>query len=188
MIHKRLFYSNLTVDEMVMLKHNLRTFLTSERKNAMQTAKQLSVTLVNKPGRLADMLTALSKEKVLLTALSVMDSGVRGTVRFIPDDLRRAQRVLDQINVPYDTTEVLLAEIPNQPGGFAHFCERLATYHLNIDYAYCSFDLRGKSKGCVLGVFKVNDLAKAEQIIAGNGFVRKKRIPIRRPMKLSTRT
>ena len=30
----------------------------------MQTAKQLSVTLVNKPGRLAAMLTALNKEKV----------------------------------------------------------------------------------------------------------------------------
>ena len=29
----------------------------------MQTAKQLSVSLVNKPGRLADMLTALPRKK-----------------------------------------------------------------------------------------------------------------------------
>lgn len=43
----------------------------------MQTAKQLSVSLVNKPGRLADMLTALSKEKVNFRALAVMDSGER---------------------------------------------------------------------------------------------------------------
>ena len=31
----------------------------------MQTAKQLSVSLVNKPGRLADMLVALNKGKVI---------------------------------------------------------------------------------------------------------------------------
>ena len=35
----------------------------------MQTSKQLSVTLVNKPGRLATMLGALTKEKVGLRAL-----------------------------------------------------------------------------------------------------------------------
>ena len=52
----------------------------------MQTAKQLSVSLVNKPGRLADVLMALSKGKVNLRALAVMDSGDRGTVRFVPDD------------------------------------------------------------------------------------------------------
>jgi hypothetical protein len=170
-----------------MQRHNTRNFFNSERKNAMQTATQLSVTLVNKPGRLADMLTAFSKEKVLMSALSVMDSGVRGTVRFIPEDLRRAQRVLNQVNIPYEMTEVLLAEIPNQPGGFGHLCERLATYHLNIDYAYCSFNRQGKAKGSVLAVFKVNDLAKAQHVIAGNGQTRNKRLPMRRPMKIGSR-
>ena len=53
----------------------------------MQTAKQLSVSLVNKPGRLATLLAALSKEKVNFRALSVMDTGERGTLRFVPDDL-----------------------------------------------------------------------------------------------------
>jgi hypothetical protein len=153
----------------------------------MQTAKQLSVTLVNKPGRLADILTALSKEKVLMSALSVMDSGLRGTVRFIPDDVAAAQHVLDQMNIPYETTEVLLAEIPSQAGGFGHLCERLATYHLNIDYAYCSFNPQGKAKGCVLAVIKVNDLAKAQHVIAVNGHARNKRLPMRRPMKIGSR-
>ena len=60
----------------------------------MQTAKQLSVSLVNKPGRLAAMMTALSKEKVNFQALSVMDSGDRGTVRFVPEDLDTAMEVL----------------------------------------------------------------------------------------------
>jgi hypothetical protein len=153
----------------------------------MQTAKQLSVTLGNKPGRLADLLTALSKEKVSLQAFSVMDSGVQGTVRFVPDDVGAAQRVLHQINVPCETTEVLLAEIPNQPGGFRHICQRLAACHLNIGYAYCSFHCPGKAKGCVLAVIKVNDLAKARRVIAGNGQTRNKRLPMRRPIKVGNR-
>ena len=51
----------------------------------MQTVKQLSVSLVNKPGRLAAMLGALNKGKVTFRALAVMDSGDRGTVRFALD-------------------------------------------------------------------------------------------------------
>ena len=51
----------------------------------MRIAKQLSVRLVNKPGRLAAMLGALNKSKVTLRALAVMDSGDRGTIRFVPE-------------------------------------------------------------------------------------------------------
>ena len=153
----------------------------------MQTAKQLSVSLVNKPGRLADMLTALAKEKVNFQALAVMDSGNRGTVRFVPEDLHTAAGVLDKINVRYETTDVLLAEIPNQPGGFRKICERLAGEHLNIDYAYCSFNSGKKSKGGVLAVIKVNDLVKAQRLLSENGFAGRRRPPMRRPQKAATR-
>ncbi len=153
----------------------------------MQTAKQLSVSLVNKPGRLADMLTALAKEKVNFKALAVMDSGERGTVRFIPDDLFSAVSVLEKMNIRYETTDVLLAEIPNQPGGFRKICERLATEHLNIDYAYCSFNCNKKTKGGVLAVIKVNDLAKAQRLLSENGAASRRRPPMRRPLKVVNR-
>jgi hypothetical protein len=135
----------------------------------MQTAKQLSVSLVNKPGRLAAMLTALSKEKVNFRALSVMDSGERGTVRFVPDNFAAATKVLEQMNVRFDPSDVLLVEVPSQTGAFRKICERLAAEHLNIDYAYCSFNSAGPShgsKGGVLAVVKVNDLAKAQRVLA----------------------
>ena len=153
----------------------------------MQTAKQLSVSLVNKPGRLANMLTALVKEKVNFQALTVMDSGNRGTVRFVPEDVKTAAEVLDNINVRYETTEVLLAEIPSQPGGFRKICERLAGEHLNIDYAYCSFNSSKKSKGGVLAVIKVNDLVKAQRLLSENGFAGRRRPPMRRPLKAVSR-
>ncbi len=147
----------------------------------MQMAKQLSVSLVNKPGRLADMLGALSKGKVTFRALAVMDSGERGTVRFVPDDVTLAASLLEKNSVRYEASDVLLVEVPSQPGGFRKICERLAAEHLNIDYAYCSFDAGGKAKGGVLAVIKVNDLAKAQRLLSENGTARK-RMPFRRPV------
>ena len=150
----------------------------------MQTSKQLSVSLVNKPGRLADMLGALSKEKVVLRALAVMDSGERGTVRFVPDDVNAAIRVLEKLSVRYDATDVLLVEVPNQAGAFRRICEKLAADHLNIDYAYCSFKSGGGAKPGVLAVVRVNDLVKAQRVLSENGTAatRVQRRPVRRPV------
>jgi hypothetical protein len=151
-----------------------------ERIGEMQTAKQLSVSLANKPGRLADVLAAFNKMKVSFRALAVMDSGDRGTVRFVPDDFDEATSVLEKLNVPFDSADVLLVEIPTQPGGFGRICKRLADEHLNIDYAYCSFSGE-KSRGGALAVIRVNDLAKAQRVLAENGTMRKK-MPFRRPV------
>ncbi|MGW8256131.1 MAG: hypothetical protein ACWGMZ_01465 [Thermoguttaceae bacterium] len=151
----------------------------------MKTAKQLSVSLVNKPGRLADMLNSLAKEKVNFQALTVMDSGKRGTVRLVPDDLREATDVLENLNIDYEVSEVLLVEIPNHPGGFRKICERLASDHLNIDYAYCSFNCGKRAKGGVTAVIRVNDLAKAQRVLSENNNGRKRRVPMRRPGKIT---
>ena len=66
----------------------------------------------------AALLTALTKDKVTYRALSVMDTGERGTVRFVPDDFAAAAKVLDRLNVRSDAADVLLAEVPNQVGAF----------------------------------------------------------------------
>lgn len=151
----------------------------------MQTAKQLSVKLVNKPGRLAAMLGAMAKGKVSFRALSVMDSGDRGTVRFVPDDMDIAKKVLDDVNIHYDAADVLLVEVPSQPGAFRKVCEKLAGDHLNIDYAYCSFNSGKGAKAGVLAVIKVNDLSKAQRVLSENGSAGRrnvKKLPMRRPV------
>ena len=79
----------------------------------MRTARQLSVSLINKPGRLADMLGALAKGKVNLIALAVMDSRDRGMVRFVPDDCQTATEVLEKLNIRFDSADVLLVDVPN---------------------------------------------------------------------------
>jgi hypothetical protein len=143
---------------------------------------QLSVSLVNKPGRLAAMLGALSKGKVSFRALAVMDSGDRGTVRFVPNDFAAAKQVLDSLNIRSEATNVLLVEVPKQAGAFRNLCERLAGEHLNIDYAYASFAEHG-AKGGGLAVIKVNNLVKAQKVLSENGSgTSRKTLPGRRPM------
>ncbi len=150
----------------------------------MQTAKQLSVSLVNKPGRLSAMLGALNKEKVSFRALAVMDSGERGTVRFVPDNVQTATRVLESANIHFEPADILLVEVPSQAGAFRNICEKLAAEHLNIDYAYCSFNSGRGSRPGVLAVIKVNDLSKAQRVLSENGAAGAKapRRPIRRPV------
>jgi len=148
----------------------------------MQVSKQLSVTLVNKPGRLASVLSALSKEKIHCTALSVMNAGDRGTLRLVPDDVDAATEVLERQNVRFEITDVLLAPVPMQNGALSKACERLAAEHLNIDYAYCAVGSHAPAKGKGLMVIKVNDLAKAQRVLTENTGVARRKLPVRRPV------
>jgi len=101
----------------------------------VQTTKQISVFLENKPGRLANVLLALAREKVNITALTVMDSHEHNVLRFVADDLDKTRQVLKDLSTPFAETEVLLVELRNQPGELAHVFHLLGAEHVNIEYA-----------------------------------------------------
>ena len=130
----------------------------------METTKQVSVSLENKPGRLARLLTALAKEKVNITAMSVMDSHEHSVLRLVTSDAAQTSQVLTQLNARHAQTDVLLVDLKNQPGALAHVCEMLAGEHVNIDYCYVS---SGGRNGKVFGIFKVSNNEKAIKILNG---------------------
>src|SRR5207237_10187879 len=114
----------------------------------VETTKQITVFLENKPGRLANVLAALANEKVNITALSVMDKHEHSVLRLVADDPAGATQVIKALNTQCTEAEVLLVELKNQPGALSHVCEVLAAEHINIDYAYCS---SGGRNGKVFG-------------------------------------
>lgn len=152
----------------------------------MRTGKQLSVPLANRPGRLSAVLAALAKEKVRVDAFCVMDSDTHSVLRLIPDNVEKAGKALSSINLEFETTDVLLVELNGQTGGMPRVCQRLADEKMNIDYTYGSVTGRG-AKGGGLGVIRVNDLAKAQRVLAegaGAGIAKpKNKRPIRRPVQ-----
>ena len=129
----------------------------------MQTTKQITVFLENKPGRLANVLAALAAEKVNITALSVMDKHEHSVLRLTTDDPAKTSQVIQKLNTPFTEAEVLVVELKNQPGALSHVCEVLATEHINIDYAYCS---SGGRNGKVVGIFRVSNAEKAMRVLA----------------------
>jgi hypothetical protein len=139
----------------------------------METAKQVSVFLENKPGRLANVLSALAREKVNVTALTVMDSHEHSVLRLVTADTPKTIQVLKSIGTPHGETEVILVDLRNQPGALAHVCEQLAGEHLNIDYCYCS---SGGRNGRVMGIFKVSNTEKALRVLGGSNNSAKRRL------------
>jgi hypothetical protein len=137
-----------------------------------ETAKQLSVYLENKPGRLAQICTALSREKINITAVTVTESRERSVLRMVTDNLPLTRQVLKALNVPFEENEVVLVEMRNQPGALAQVCEELAQEHINIDYAYCS---AGSRNGKTTGIFKVSNTPKCLKVLSATPATRARR-------------
>ena len=129
----------------------------------MNTRKQVTVFLENKPGRLAHVLAVLAQAKINIVALSVMDRHEHGVLRLVTEDEAATAKALRGMNASFTETDVLAVELKNQPGALAHVCERLAEEHIAIDYAYCS---SGGRNGKVFGIFKVSNVEKAQRILA----------------------
>lgn len=129
----------------------------------MSTMKQTTVFLENKPGRLAQVLAELARQKINLVALSVMDRHEHGVLRIVTEDSAATAKVIQGLNAPHTEADVLAVELKNQPGALAHVCEVLAEERINIDYAYAS---SGGRNGKVFGIFKVSNLEKALRVLS----------------------
>src|SRR5262249_46626462 len=130
----------------------------------VETTKQITVFLENKPGRLANVLSVLAQQKGNITALSGMDKHEQSGLRGGTGDAAKTAQVMQTLNTPFTEADVLAVELKNQPGALAHVCEVLAGEHINIDYAYCS---SGGRNGRVIGIFKVSNSDKAIRVLAG---------------------
>lgn len=146
----------------------------------METAKQISVFLENKPGRLANVLSGLAVEKVNITAMTVMDSHERSVLRMVTTEPARTIQVLKGMGTPYAETDVLVVELRHQIGALAHVCELLGSSHINIDYCYCS---SGGKNGKTVGIFKVSNTEKAMRMLNGPVSVATRRRLEGRPLR-----
>ena len=145
----------------------------AEEVIAVETTKQVTVFLENKPGRLANVLAALAAERVNIIALSVMDKHEHSVMRLVTDDPKNMVRIIQTLNAPFTEADVLMVELRNQPGALSHVCEILAAEHINIDYAYCS---SGGRNGKVVGIFKLSNTEKAIRVLSASPNVSARRL------------
>jgi hypothetical protein len=120
----------------------------------MPAARQLSASLANKPGTLAELTGALGREGINIQALMVFE----GRARFLVNDPVKAREAVRKLGLQVFEDEVLALEIESRAGALGRATKRIADAGVNIDYCYTG---GARSEGKLLGVFAVSDLKKA---------------------------
>jgi hypothetical protein len=127
---------------------------------------QFSISLINKPGVLAQVAKALAEEKVNIVAMTLADADEHGVMRLVVEDPAVARPVLAKLNLPMTETDVLCLELSNRPGALAAVATLLAQDHINIRYGYVT---SGAPGGRTTSIFKVADVNKAIKLLNASG-------------------
>lgn len=99
-------------------------------------AKQLSIFLENKSGRLTEVTEVLAKEGINLSALYIAENADFGILRGIVSDPDKAYKALKDNHFAVNVTEVVGINCPNVPGALAKVLQYLSNEGVFIEYMY----------------------------------------------------
>ena len=99
-------------------------------------AKQLSLFLENKSGRLTEVTEVLGGAGINLSALSIADNSDFGILRCIVSDPDEAYRVLKAAGFAVKITDVIGFSCPNTSGSLALVLRYLSDAGVFIEYMY----------------------------------------------------
>ena len=99
-------------------------------------AKQVSVLLENKSGRLNEVAQILGDAGVNISAFTVADTSDFGVLRLIVSDPEKAVAILKEKQFSARTTDVVLANSPNKPGALSQMLNILNNEGVFIEYLY----------------------------------------------------
>ena len=124
-------------------------------------AKQLSVFLENKSGRLTEVTDILGQAGINLSAMSIADNSDFGILRCIVSDPDKAYAVLKENHFAVKITDVIGFVCPNISGSLAVVLKKLSEKGVFIEYMY-SF-----ANGDVATVvIRPTDLAECDKILS----------------------
>lgn len=99
-------------------------------------AKQVSVFLENKSGRLNEVAQILGEAGINISAFTVADTSDFGVLRLIVSDPDKACDVLKENQFSVRTTDVVLVKSPNRPGALSRMLQILNAEGVFIEYLY----------------------------------------------------
>ena len=99
-------------------------------------AKQLSIFLENKSGRLTEVTEVLAKENINLSALCIAENADFGILRGIVSDPDKAYKALKDNHFAVNITDVVGISCPNVPGALAKVSGFLSAEGVFIEYMY----------------------------------------------------
>ena len=128
-------------------------------------AKQLSVFIENRQGRLGEVLNVLKVNKVNILSLSLADTTEYGLLRLIVNNPELGKEKLAEDGFSTILTDVLVLKISHQSGSLQGLLQILSENDVNIEYMY-GLSIDGDEASIVL---KTSDITKAEEVLKEKG-------------------
>lgn len=128
---------------------------------------QLSAFLANRPGTLAQAVTAISDAGVNLRALSVADTSDFGVLRVIVSDVEKTKEALSEYTIASETP-VIAVKMTDEAGSLKQILDILQKADINVEYVYA---FTSAELGGAYVVMRVNDIEEAESVLNANGKV-----------------
>ncbi len=128
------------------------------------SAKQLSVFIENKQGRLGGVLSVLKASEINLLSLSLADTTEYGILRLIVSQPQKGKECLTKAGFSCMVADVLVVKIPHRAGALQEILE-VVSDKVSVEYAYgLSTNV---ADACV--VLKVSDIKTAMDVLSQKG-------------------
>ncbi|MFA4982949.1 MAG: ACT domain-containing protein [Candidatus Micrarchaeia archaeon] len=123
-----------------------------------------SITLVldDRVGLLAEISSLLGKAGVNIDSVSVSSFGSKAIHTYLVDDEQSARKVLSTNGYNALTSDILVLQLPDKPGGFSAASSRLAAAKININ----RLSIIAREGGSVRFAIGVSDPEKAKKALA----------------------
>ena len=125
-------------------------------------AKQLTVFIENRTGRLSEVLNVLKESKVNILSLSLADTTEYGLLRLIVDNAAAGKEKLTEKGFSSLLSDVCIIKIPHKAGSLQELLGALDNEDVNIEYMY-GLSISDEKAYVVL---KVSDTDKIRDILA----------------------
>lgn len=122
-------------------------------------AKQLSVFLENRRGRLGEVLQVLKDSEVNILSISLADTTEYGLLRLIVEDPEKGRDALLTAGFSAMLADVVIVKIPHTPGSLQNMLKTVVDKEINVEYMY-GLTTEGNEASIVI---KTSDLEKACQ-------------------------
>ena len=128
-------------------------------------AKQLSVFIENRQGRLGEVLSVLGENGVNILSMSLADTTEYGLLRLIVNHPELGKAKLTAAGFSSLLSDVLVIEIPHQAGSLQSLLKCIEEAGVNVEYMYgLSMD---EHEAYV--VLKTSDASQTEKVLLENG-------------------
>lgn len=124
--------------------------------------EQISVFLENKAGRLSEVTGILAEARVNIRALALADTSDFGVLRLIVDNNAHAISVLKENGFTVGKTEVVAAQVKDEPGGLNYILETLRANDINVEYMYAY--VRHTGQDAVM-IFRFDNVSAAIEVM-----------------------